>query len=467
MDLTRKSGPPGLAENDDGKEVDAVVGGEAPRQGESVNEMSYAEIASKLIDLRGVGRPPTFSGKEEDWADFKFRMESAGSLLGLECVMEGPEKPLSPEETIKAKFLYNLLVQVCEGRGLLLIRQVRRADGAAAWRRLRMEYEPDVASRHCAVLAGLLSPQWSATGSFLDQLYAWERSVLDYEAATGVPLPDPVRCAVVQSWAPVPVREFLRLTPLELTQDYGQLRNALTQYAARGRVYDATGLVVPRKDTGGPVSMEVDAVLAKWNGGKGGGGGKGAGKGGGRGGFTGKCNYCGIVGHKEVDCRKKGGGARAGAGGVCRKCGSWKHYARDCPGVPKSGGGKGKGKGGPAGGGKGQVKGKCFNCGIVGHRAAECRKARLQAVCDEQVENTYAVEEESTAPYVVVISEPEENVIASMPAGVDTMLLMDSGSCVHACPKEFAKWFGLDPQAKKVTATTADGTVIEDYVRVQ
>ena len=91
------------------------------------------------------------------------------------------------------------------------------------------------------------------------------------------------------------MRGFLRFTPLELTQDYGQLRNALTQYAASGRVYDAAGLVVPRKDTGGPVPMEVDAVLAKWNGGKGGGGGEGAGKGGGRGGFTRKCNFRSIV----------------------------------------------------------------------------------------------------------------------------------------------------------------------------
>ena len=54
MDFTRKSEPPGLAEKDDGEEVDVIVGGEAPRQGEIVNEMSYAEIASKLNDLRGV-----------------------------------------------------------------------------------------------------------------------------------------------------------------------------------------------------------------------------------------------------------------------------------------------------------------------------------------------------------------------------------------------------------------------------
>ena len=53
--------------------------------------------------------------------------------------------------------------------------------------------------------------------------------------------------------------------------------------------------------------------------------------------------------------------------------------------------------------------------------------------------------------------------IAAMPEGVNTMLLMDSGSCVNACPREFASWRGLDAQAGKVSATTADGSSIMDF----
>ena len=69
---------------------------------------SYQEVAAKLVDLRGVGRPPNFSGYENEWSDFKFKMESVCALLGVDVVMEGPEHILTPEETVKAKFLYNI-----------------------------------------------------------------------------------------------------------------------------------------------------------------------------------------------------------------------------------------------------------------------------------------------------------------------------------------------------------------------
>ena len=44
--------------------------------------VSFADVAAKLVDLRGVAKPPVFSGKESDWADFRFRLESIAALLG-------------------------------------------------------------------------------------------------------------------------------------------------------------------------------------------------------------------------------------------------------------------------------------------------------------------------------------------------------------------------------------------------
>eukprot|EP00972_Heterocapsa_arctica_P083023 12233888-Heterocapsa_arctica.AAC.1 len=65
---------------------------------------------------------------------------------------------LSDDDCARSRFLYNLLVQMCHGRALAIIRLVAGANGMAAWKRLVGEYEPDLAGRHCAVLAGLLTP---------------------------------------------------------------------------------------------------------------------------------------------------------------------------------------------------------------------------------------------------------------------------------------------------------------------
>ena len=52
-----------------------------------VTRQSFAEVAARLVDIRGVAKPPIFSGREADWADFKFRLEAIAELLGCEDVM--------------------------------------------------------------------------------------------------------------------------------------------------------------------------------------------------------------------------------------------------------------------------------------------------------------------------------------------------------------------------------------------
>ena len=64
---------------------------------------SYQGLAAKLVNLRGVGRPPDSSGNENEWSDFKFKMESVCALLGVDVVMEGPEHILTPEEMVKGQ----------------------------------------------------------------------------------------------------------------------------------------------------------------------------------------------------------------------------------------------------------------------------------------------------------------------------------------------------------------------------
>eukprot|EP00972_Heterocapsa_arctica_P044489 6567434-Heterocapsa_arctica.AAC.1 len=49
--------------------------------------------------------------------------------------------PATSDVIGQSKLLYNLLVTLCHGRALAIVRMVRRADGCGAWRELVMEYE--------------------------------------------------------------------------------------------------------------------------------------------------------------------------------------------------------------------------------------------------------------------------------------------------------------------------------------
>eukprot|EP00972_Heterocapsa_arctica_P046302 6830563-Heterocapsa_arctica.AAC.1 len=73
-------------------------------------------------------------------------MEAIASLLGCEEILadalrgndDADMDLLDEDEAARSKFLYNLLVQICHGRALALIRLIKQSNGEAAWRRLVM-----------------------------------------------------------------------------------------------------------------------------------------------------------------------------------------------------------------------------------------------------------------------------------------------------------------------------------------
>eukprot|EP00972_Heterocapsa_arctica_P095408 14070563-Heterocapsa_arctica.AAC.1 len=71
--------------------------------------------------------------------------------------------------------LYSLLVTLVSGKALGIVRKVPEGYGLEAWRRLVAEYEPQVATRFCAMLTTLPSPVFNEAVSFMDQVNDWER----------------------------------------------------------------------------------------------------------------------------------------------------------------------------------------------------------------------------------------------------------------------------------------------------
>ena len=54
---------------------------------EDKKKSGFGDVSARLVDLRGIARPPTFSGKDEEWPEFRFRMEAIASLLGCEEIL--------------------------------------------------------------------------------------------------------------------------------------------------------------------------------------------------------------------------------------------------------------------------------------------------------------------------------------------------------------------------------------------
>lgn len=76
--------------------------------------------------------------------------------------------------------------------------------------------------------------------------------------------------------------------------------------------------------------------------------------------FSGKCNYCGIVGHKEADCRRKkasSGDSRGSSG----ESGAAVRRTQDNSKVETE---------------KKVEKRSCHSCGEIGHLSYQCTKGK-------------------------------------------------------------------------------------------
>ena len=162
-----------------------------------------AELGPKMLDWRGLAKPPMFSGQPPDWAEFRFRLEATATMMGLDEMMDraavNGDIELSAAEQLMSRLVYALLVQLVQGRALALVRLVPRHHGVKAWNALVQEYEPNLAARFCAQLSAILVPDWKNRddADFTELLLKWERSVNEYEIATCVPMPPAYKCAIV------------------------------------------------------------------------------------------------------------------------------------------------------------------------------------------------------------------------------------------------------------------------------
>ena len=308
--------------------------------------MSRGSSGNKtLIDVRGLGRPPTYDGKEEQrflpwsvktrnyvtgvYAELGEVMDWASDLentLTFEILNQAYGEEADDVDRIEGlktldNQLYTVLQSVCEGEPFDIVLNAGQGNGLEAWRRLHKRFDPSTAGRHRNILGAIIRPPRQKLENLSAALEAWEERVARYERKKDEKgnrrvLADDIKVAAVGGMVPEALEEHLVLNGKRLTT-YASVREEIqayldTKYGIRLKKADSS--LTPGQSHLND-AMDIDSFN------------KGRGKGGKRGKtwfspkpqnkpkFTGTCNNCGKVGHKKIDCWAPGGGAFDKKGG--------------------------------------------------------------------------------------------------------------------------------------------------------
>ena len=450
------------------------------QQGSSLQETSamrhsglvpptMANLEKSIVDLKGLFRPASFSGRETEWAEWCFKQETLFNLLGLGKTMKvtASAQQVEVEHVEEAwqptsQLVYGLLAQTCQGRALNIVKNVVDANGFRAWWLLKREYEPLSDMRFVSMLVALLSPKWESTDSnttFLDNLAQWERQVDHYELQSGDKIADKTKVAVIMRWCPVQVKDFIKLAPADTVSSYHTLRTAITAFVARGRVYGPDGTIES--------AMEIDTVGDYSRSFRGGDGKGSRDRGKGKGGLrpseasnsisraTMHCSRCGRDGHLITSCFANLGSNNRDGGKSTKGSGKF------------SGFGKNSSK---------QFSGCCHRCGKTGHKKADCRAVMEVTSSVSELEPS-ASQIGASSMLAQILRVPKKEVLHLMtvldPVDDDAILevqhkgfayiMVDSGSFEHVCPPTFATHIPILRSSADISAVTATGQSIKHY----
>eukprot|EP00971_Amphidinium_carterae_P078945 1562010-Amphidinium_carterae.1 len=231
-------------------------------------------MSVQLIDTRGLSKPPRFSGKDEEWRDWVFQFESYIGLLSSDLYSKMEEiattngrlsaiDEYNDELKAQARQLYFLLVQLCQGRALTLLRTVNDAHGFVAWRMLKRQYEPSTAVRTVGFLQRLLTPslRTNSVEEFETDLVTWERDVHVYQRESGETLPEGIKVAVLLARLPPAISPTVQIHADSFMNDYKKLRDILQSYIEATRRWPGTSKSAQTNDE--PVPMDVDQLKGK------------------------------------------------------------------------------------------------------------------------------------------------------------------------------------------------------------
>ena len=164
-------------------------------------------------------RPKCLSGREDERHDWSLKFVATTATLSdhASVWMSGALK-LSSEITLDqpdqatawifARQMYTLLIHLCEGRPLAIVRGAPDHEGLEAWRLLNEWYQPKTRSRDLALLNETLAWDFGTKEQFLQRMKDWENATLEHIRTASAPLQEEVLVAVLISRSPKEVRTY-------------------------------------------------------------------------------------------------------------------------------------------------------------------------------------------------------------------------------------------------------------------
>ena len=224
---------------------------EAPET-RSRNDMNLA--LSPIIDTRMLTKPKSFSGKDEDLAQWSTVSEEG--IVSHEGMFDSQRQ--------RSCSLFYILAMLLEGRALTKVSNCMSGHGLELWRRLVQEYESKVGSRSTALLVKILTYDFSGN-DVEDVLEKWENLIKQYDAtvAPADQVRSSIKIATVISKIPKgSLRDHFMINSAKFPE-YNDLRKEIREIVRTRRHLDG---VQNQTGSKGPTPMEVGAVDTKGKG---------------------------------------------------------------------------------------------------------------------------------------------------------------------------------------------------------
>ena len=226
--------------------------------------------------LQKLGRPPIYSGKEDEWNEWSFVMRSYVSLLSIQiaALLAEAEDPTSPDMSMSrirtiltdegvaaAQKLFHVLVMNVRGPALAVIRGITDMNGALAWRALISRYAPNTAPRVQSLMSAILNVKTfpSELTAYEIALDEWQENTRKWESISGDLFNESMKKAIFLDKAPSTMRIPLQMQSLDT---FLAMTAVTLQFLQHNALYQAGVAVLPN-NMKGPDDMEIDALTKK------------------------------------------------------------------------------------------------------------------------------------------------------------------------------------------------------------